>query len=215
MQRSVPSASAGLRMLPASMLDPVVAPAPTIMCSSSMYRMAPGISFRRLSTPLRRSSNCPRNLVPATSAPMSRLKTRALASTSGTCPAWMRSARPSAMAVLPTPGSPTSTGLFLRRRHSTCCMRSSSTARPISGSMRPASASAFRSVVYASRGSVAAAPSPSSSSCPSSSKARSPRRFTIFPPVSPPWETYCLRVSEVSPSCWSTKSACESSSLKN
>ena len=38
----------------------------------------------------------------------------------------MRSARPSASAVLPTPGSPTSSGLFLRRRHSTWIMRSSS-----------------------------------------------------------------------------------------
>ena len=36
--------------------------------------------------------------------------------TSGTSPLTMRSARPSTMAVLPTPGSPISTGLFLVRR---------------------------------------------------------------------------------------------------
>ena len=41
------------------------------------------------------------------------------------------------MAVLPTPGSPTKIGLFLRRRASTWMVRSSSSARPISGSMRP------------------------------------------------------------------------------
>ena len=38
------------------------------------------------------------------------------------------------MAVLPTPGSPTSTGLFLVRRDSTCIMRSVSRSRPMTGS---------------------------------------------------------------------------------
>ena len=38
---------------------------------------------------------------------------------SGTSPATMRCARPSTIAVLPTPGSPISTGLFLVRREST------------------------------------------------------------------------------------------------
>ena len=38
------------------------------------------------------------------------------------------------MAVLPTPGSPMSTALFLVRRQSTCCTRSSSWSRPTSGS---------------------------------------------------------------------------------
>ena len=40
-------------------------------------------------------------------------------SPSGTSPRAMRWARPSTMAVLPTPGSPMSTGLFLVRREST------------------------------------------------------------------------------------------------
>ena len=52
-------------------------------------------------------------------------------------PVEMRSASPSASAVLPTPGSPTSSGLFLRRRHSTWTMRSISASRPISGSISP------------------------------------------------------------------------------
>ena len=38
------------------------------------------------------------------------------------------------MAVLPTPGSPMSTGLFLVRRDSTCMTRSISLSRPITGS---------------------------------------------------------------------------------
>jgi len=38
------------------------------------------------------------------------------------------------MAVLPTPGSPISTGLFLVRRDSTCMTRSISFSRPITGS---------------------------------------------------------------------------------
>ena len=38
------------------------------------------------------------------------------------------------MAVLPTPGSPMSTGLFLVRRDSTCMTRSISRSRPMTGS---------------------------------------------------------------------------------
>src|SRR5260221_137540 len=41
----------------------------------------------------------------------------------------MRRARPSAIAVLPTPASPTSSGLFLRRRHSVSMTLSSSRSR--------------------------------------------------------------------------------------
>ena len=56
------------------------------------------------------------------------------------------------MAVLPTPASPTYSGLFFRRRQSTCTVRSSSDLRPISGSMWPLAASALSSVQYASSG---------------------------------------------------------------
>ena len=48
--------------------------------------------------------------------------------------ATMRWDRPSTMAVLPTPGSPISTGLFLVRRDSTCMTRSISRSRPMTGS---------------------------------------------------------------------------------
>ena len=45
--------------------------------------------------------------------------TRLPFSPSGTSPSMIRLASPSTMAVLPTPGSPMSTGLFLVRRDST------------------------------------------------------------------------------------------------
>jgi hypothetical protein len=46
----------------------------------------------------------------------------------------MRWLNPSTMAVLPTPGSPMRTGLFLVRRDSTCITRSISRSRPMTGS---------------------------------------------------------------------------------
>src|SRR5213076_2835037 len=49
-------------------------------------------------------------------------------------------ARPSAIAVLPTPASPTNKGLFLLRRHSTWMVRLISASRPISGSILPSRA---------------------------------------------------------------------------
>ena len=59
---------------------------------------------------------------------------------SGTSPLTMRSARPSTIAVLPTPGSPISTGLFLVRRDSTWMVRRISSSRPITGSSLPSRA---------------------------------------------------------------------------
>ena len=63
---------------------------------------------------------------------------------SGTSPWTIFWARPSTTAVLPTPGSPTSTGLFLVRRDSTCITRSISFSRPITGSSLPSRAAAVR-----------------------------------------------------------------------
>ena len=60
----------------------------------------------------------------------------------------MRSAMPSTIAVLPTPGSPISTGLFLVRRDSTCIERRISSSRPMTGSSLPLRASSVRSRVY-------------------------------------------------------------------
>ena len=52
----------------------------------------------------------------------------------------MRWASPSTTAVLPTPGSPMSTGLFLVRRDSTCTTRRISASRPMTGSSLPSRA---------------------------------------------------------------------------
>jgi hypothetical protein len=80
-----------------------------------------------------RSSNSPRYFEPATMA-LTESSTRRLSrSASGTSPATMRWARPSTIAVLPTPGSPISTGLFFLRRASTSMVVSISFARPITG----------------------------------------------------------------------------------
>ena len=54
-------------------------------------------------------------------------------------------ARPSTMAVLPTPGSPMSTGLFFVRRDSTWMTRRISSSRPMTGSSLPLRASSVRS----------------------------------------------------------------------
>ena len=56
----------------------------------------------------------------------------------------MRCASPSTTAVLPTPGSPTSTGLFFVRRDRICITRSISVRRPTTGSSLPSEASFVR-----------------------------------------------------------------------
>ena len=73
---------------------------------------------------------------------MSSAKTSAPCSTSGTSSCSSRAASPSASAVLPTPASPTKTGLFLRRRQRISSVRWSSGRRPISGSSAPSLARA-------------------------------------------------------------------------
>ena len=143
--RSSPRASIGLSRLPA-LTAPSAAPAPTIVCSSSMKRMIlPSAAAISASTAFSRSSNSPRYFEPAMSAPMSSAQTRLPFSPSGTSPATIRCASPSAIAVLPTPGSPISTGLFFVRRESTWITRRISSSRPMTGSSFPASAAAVRS----------------------------------------------------------------------
>ena len=150
--RSSPRASIGLSMLPASIAPSPDAPAPTTVCSSSMKVTTwPSESLISVSTALSRSSNSPRYFAPATIAPRSSEISRLPRSDSGTSPATIRCARPSTTAVLPTPGSPISTGLFLVRRDSTCTTRRISESRPITGSSLPSRAAAVRSTPYFSR----------------------------------------------------------------
>ena len=82
----------------------------------------PSEDVTSLRNALRRSSNSPRNFAPAIIAPMSMAMTRLFLSDSGVTPT-IRRARPSTIAVLPTPGSPIRTGLFLVRRDRTCMVR--------------------------------------------------------------------------------------------
>ena len=147
MQRSSPLPSTGLSRLEASMVPPEVAPAPTTVWISSMNRIASRRSRSAPITPLMRSSKSPRNRVPASSEPRSRAMMRISRNIAGTSPVTMRLAIPSTIAVLPTPASPTSTGLFLCRRPRICRARSTSVPRPISGSKAPSAARAVRSVV--------------------------------------------------------------------
>ncbi len=65
----------------------------------------------------------------------------------------MRLHAPSATAVLPTPGSPMSTGLFLVRLDRICMQRRISSSRPITGSSFPSRAAAVRSRAYLVRAS--------------------------------------------------------------
>ena len=107
----------------------------------------------RVSTALSRSSNSPRNFVPAISAPMSSaIDALVLEALAARRPATIRRASPSAIAVLPTPGSPISTGLFFVRRESTWITRRISWSRPITGSSLPCRARSTRSMPYFSQG---------------------------------------------------------------
>ena len=97
-----------------------------------------------------RSSNSPRYFVPAIIPARSSAITRRPASVSGTSSLTIRWAIPSTIAVLPTPGSPISTGLFFVRRERISIVCSISSARPITGSSLPSRASAVRSRPYSS-----------------------------------------------------------------
>jgi hypothetical protein len=68
--RISPRASAVLNMLAASLDVPSAAPAPMMVCASSMKRMRLSRSFTSSMMPLMRSSNMPRNIVPATKPPI-------------------------------------------------------------------------------------------------------------------------------------------------
>ena len=138
--RSSPRANIGLIMLPAS-IAPSAPPAPTMVCNSSTKVMnSPCESAISFSTALRRSSNSPRYFVPAIRLAISRAMRRLFFRPSGTSPSAMRRASPSTMAVLPTPDSPMSTGLFFVRRLKTCITRRISSSRPMTGSIFPSRA---------------------------------------------------------------------------
>mmetsp|Transcript_8347 Transcript_8347/g.28627 ORF Transcript_8347/g.28627 Transcript_8347/m.28627 type:complete len:218 (+) Transcript_8347:1212-1865(+) len=139
-----PRASAGFRRFAASMA-PFVCPAPINMWISSMNRIWFLSRSSSVMTALSRASKAPRADAPAISRPRSSAQTREFRRPSGTSPSRIRAARPSTMAVFPTPGGPTSTGLFFLRRDSTWTQRRISSSRPTTGSILPSSAFATRS----------------------------------------------------------------------
>ena len=140
-----PLASTGFKIFAASS-EPSAPPAPMTVCSSSINNKifpASRVSFSAL---LILSSNSPLYLVPATMPDRSSVITLRPISPSGTSSPTIFNARPSAMAVLPTPGSPMRHGLFfvLLESISTTCSTSSS--RPITGSILPSFARTFKSL---------------------------------------------------------------------
>ncbi len=93
-----------------------------------------------------RSSNCPRYLVPATRLAKSSITTRLLKSTRDTFLCIILKAKPSAIAVFPTPGSPIRIGLFFLRLDKICETRSISFSLPTMASSLPSSADLVKSL---------------------------------------------------------------------
>ena len=128
---------------------------------------------------------------------------------SGTSPFTIRQANPSAIAVLPTPASPTNSGLFLRRRQSTWITRSTSLSRPIKGSILPWRAKVFRFCVYWSKGLSFPDEADSSVSCVVSAG------FTFSAwSLRTPWLMKFTTSKRVTPCCCRKYTACESFSPK-
>ena len=142
MHCSSPRDKAGLNIFDASSAPP----APTIVCSSSINMITSCELRISFITAFKRSSNWPRYLVPATSEAMSKVTSLLSSSVCGTLPSTIFCAKPSAIAVLPTPGSPISTGLFFLRRDSIWLTRSISFSRPIVGSSLLLRASSVKSL---------------------------------------------------------------------
>ena len=138
--------------------SPRPCPRPRWWCNSSMKRMIrPSEDCTSLSTALRRSSNSPRYLAPAMSAPHVQGEEGLVLQALGhVLLDDAHGPRPSAMAVLPTPASPMSTGLFLVRLDRMRMTRRISSSRPMTGSILPFLASSTRSRPYLARGLVGA-----------------------------------------------------------
>ncbi len=147
MQCSSPRASIGFKRLPRPW-RPRLAGADNVMHLSTKRMIRPSDLAISLRTALSRSSNSPRYFAPAISAPISRANIVLSFSVSGTSPFQMRCASPSTTAVLPTPGSPMSAGLFFVFRQRIVITRRISWSRPITGSSLPFFAASTRSVPY-------------------------------------------------------------------
>ena len=133
----------------AASMAPSPPPAPIRVWISSINKMiSPSLCVTSFTTALSRSSNSPLYFAPAISAPISSEKTVLVFRFSGTSPLMIRCAMPSAMAVFPTPGSPTNIGLFFVRRERIWITLRISSSRPITGSSLPDSAKSLRLRAY-------------------------------------------------------------------
>ena len=110
----VPRARAGFSIFAAS-IDPGVDPAPMSVCISSMKIITSGLCSISFISARIRSSNCPRYFVPATTPVKSSITTRLLKRIGDVRRFTISCASPSTIALLPTPGSPMSIGLFFLR----------------------------------------------------------------------------------------------------
>mmetsp|Transcript_180 Transcript_180/g.464 ORF Transcript_180/g.464 Transcript_180/m.464 type:complete len:238 (-) Transcript_180:710-1423(-) len=182
-----PRESAGLNRLAMSSPPPPprpTVPAPTSTCISSIMRITlPSASLVSASRLVTRVSSSPRSFAPAMRRPTSSERMRFPFRNSGHVSFTMLRASPSAIAVLPTPGSPSRMGLFFWRRARICMTRLTSLSRPMTGSMWPSAASAVRSVQNSSRAPLA-----------SFSPALAPRTalFTVDVPCSLSWSPRSL-----------------------
>ena len=145
---SSPRANAGFNIFEASM-DPSEAPAPTKVWISSMKRMTlPSERSTSFKIFFNLSSNSPRYFVPAMREPRSREINSLSLRDSGISPWAMRNAKPSTIAVFPTPASPIRIGLFFVLLDNIWIMRMISLSRPITGSSLFSLASLVRLRAY-------------------------------------------------------------------
>ena len=116
MQCSSPRASIGLSRLPASML-PSVLPAPTMVCGSSMNRMMrPSLALMSFRTAFQALLKLAAEFCAGNQRAHIQREDGAVFQAVRHVAANNALRKPSAMAVLPTPGSPISTGLFFDLR---------------------------------------------------------------------------------------------------
>jgi len=119
------------------------------VCISSINSIIfPSDDCTSLSTAFNLSSNSPLYLAPAIKEPISSAYIILSFKPSGTSPRTILSANPSTIAVLPTPGSPISTGLFLVLLDNILITLLISSSLPITGSSLFFLASSTKLVPY-------------------------------------------------------------------
>ena len=116
--------------------------------------MISGLFSNSVISPLIRSSNCPRYLEPATIAVRSTDTILLLNKAGEVCCFTISCASPSTIALLPTPGSPMSMGLFFFLRPMISKTLWISCSLPTTGSNFPSLAALVKSVLYLSKNGV-------------------------------------------------------------